>query len=99
VTEAPGSTVLLSSLKQTAHLLDTHRQPWALVGGLAVSVRVEPRFTRDIDLAVAVIRRVVPISRAGWKAREPSLGARLASYGIGDYDFGRLTGGTIPFAR
>ncbi len=28
--------------------------PWALVGGIAVSVRTEPRFTRDIDLAVAV---------------------------------------------
>ncbi len=27
---------------------------WALVGGFAVSVRAEPRFTRDIDLAVAV---------------------------------------------
>lgn len=26
----------------------------ALVGGLAVSARTEPRFTRDIDLAVAV---------------------------------------------
>ena len=29
-------------------------QRFALVGGLAVSARVEPRFTRDIDLAVAV---------------------------------------------
>lgn len=28
--------------------------PFALVGGLAVSVRTEPRFTRDADLAVAV---------------------------------------------
>ena len=28
--------------------------PWALVGGLAVSVRTEPRFTRDVDLVVAV---------------------------------------------
>jgi predicted nucleotidyltransferase len=27
---------------------------FALVGGLAVSVRTEPRFTRDVDLAVAV---------------------------------------------
>ena len=27
---------------------------WALVGGLAVSARCEPRFTRDIDLAVGV---------------------------------------------
>ncbi|WP_438019308.1 nucleotidyl transferase AbiEii/AbiGii toxin family protein [Sorangium sp. So ce315] len=26
----------------------------ALVGGLAVSVRAEPRFTRDVDLAVVV---------------------------------------------
>lgn len=28
--------------------------PFALVGGLAVSVRTEPRFTRDADLAVSV---------------------------------------------
>jgi predicted nucleotidyltransferase len=29
-------------------------QAYALVGGFAVSVRTEPRFTRDIDLVVAV---------------------------------------------
>src|SRR5262245_47826989 len=28
---------------------------FALVGGLAVSVRAEVRFTRDVDLAVAVV--------------------------------------------
>ena len=28
--------------------------PFALVGGLAVSVRAEPRLTRDVDLAVSV---------------------------------------------
>jgi hypothetical protein len=28
---------------------------WALVGGLAVSVLAEPRFTRDLDLALAVV--------------------------------------------
>lgn len=27
---------------------------WALIGGLAVSVRAEPRFTRDVDVAVAI---------------------------------------------
>jgi hypothetical protein len=27
---------------------------WALVGGFAVSLRVEPRLTRDVDLAIAV---------------------------------------------
>jgi predicted nucleotidyltransferase len=53
VTDTASSTVLLNSLRQIAHLLDARHQPWALVGGLAVSIRVEPRFTRDIDLAVA----------------------------------------------
>ena len=28
--------------------------PWALVGGLAISSRLEPRFTRDLDMAIAV---------------------------------------------
>ena len=34
--------------------LDRLGLDWALVGGLAVAVRAEPRFTRDVDLAVAV---------------------------------------------
>ncbi len=54
MTENQGATQLLSALRATATILDQRRQPWALVGGLAVSIRVEPRFTRDIDLAVAV---------------------------------------------
>jgi predicted nucleotidyltransferase len=41
-------------LEQVAKLLDRHHVAYALVGGWAVSVRTEPRFTRDIDLAVAV---------------------------------------------
>lgn len=35
------------------HLLE-HSVAWALVGGLAVGARTEPRFTRDLDLVVAV---------------------------------------------
>lgn len=54
MTDTSASTQLLSALRQTAAILDGRLQPWALVGGLAVSIRVEPRFTRDIDLAVAV---------------------------------------------
>ena len=46
--------VLEHLLQHTAALLDKRNQPWALIGGLAVSVRTEPRFTRDLDLAVAV---------------------------------------------
>ena len=34
--------------------VDLEEYPWALIGGLAVGVRTEPRFTRDIDLAVEV---------------------------------------------
>ena len=30
------------------------RLRWAVVGGLAVSARTEPRFTRDVDLVIAV---------------------------------------------
>lgn len=47
-------THLEALLGQISRFLKDQNQPWALVGGLAVSVRTEPRFTRDIDLAVAV---------------------------------------------
>ena len=49
-----GSTRLLTVLRRIAEALDGRRQAWALVGGLAVSVRSDPRFTRDIDVAAAV---------------------------------------------
>lgn len=43
-----------SILRQAAADLHDLRRRWALVGALAVSARTEPRFTRDIDLAIAV---------------------------------------------
>jgi predicted nucleotidyltransferase len=51
---AEGSRLnrLEAALAAASAALSGHR--WALVGGLAVSARCEPRFTRDIDLAVAV---------------------------------------------
>ena len=45
---------LESLLRQASALFTLQGRSWALVGGLAVSVRTEPRFTRDLDLAVAV---------------------------------------------
>lgn len=42
------------ALAHVAEHLDRLAQSFALVGGLAVSVRAEVRFTRDVDLAVAV---------------------------------------------
>jgi hypothetical protein len=47
---------LEGALRSIALELERIRRAWALVGGLAVSARAEPRFTRDIDLAVAAPR-------------------------------------------
>lgn len=41
-------------LRGVADELRALQKGWALIGGLAVSARAEPRFTRDLDLAVAV---------------------------------------------
>lgn len=43
-----------TALRQAIQDLTGAGARFALVGGLAVSVRTEPRFTRDADLAVAV---------------------------------------------
>jgi hypothetical protein len=68
-------------------LLDL-RRPFALVGGLAVSARTEPRLTRDADLAVlvandqdaeALVRR---LQMRGWlvvAAIEQNVAGRLAA--------------------
>lgn len=47
-------TPLGAALRRISDALSRHSVPFALVGGLAVSARTEPRFTRDIDLAVTV---------------------------------------------
>jgi predicted nucleotidyltransferase len=41
-------------LGQAAADLDAIGARWAVIGGLAVAFRAEPRFTKDVDLAVAV---------------------------------------------
>lgn len=41
-------------LAQAAADLDAIGARWAVIGGLAVAIRTEPRFTKDVDLAVAV---------------------------------------------
>ena len=45
---------LLSSVVDAVRLLERHGVDYAMIGGLAVSARSLPRFTRDADLAVAV---------------------------------------------
>jgi hypothetical protein len=43
-------TQLETLLRKFSTLLNDRQQPWALIGGLAISLRIEPRFALDIDL-------------------------------------------------
>jgi predicted nucleotidyltransferase len=47
-------TSLVAAIERIVDDLDGQALPWALVGGLAVSARTEPRTTRDVDIAVTV---------------------------------------------
>ncbi|MFD4433276.1 nucleotidyl transferase AbiEii/AbiGii toxin family protein, partial [Nocardia sp. NPDC058497] len=46
--------VLEAALRRARADVDKLGYRWALVGGFAVSARSIPRFTHDIDLAIAV---------------------------------------------
>lgn len=48
--------LLEAALRRIVADLDALGVRWAIVGGLAVSARAEPRTTRDVDVAVAVAR-------------------------------------------
>ncbi|HWG01072.1 MAG TPA: nucleotidyl transferase AbiEii/AbiGii toxin family protein [Trebonia sp.] len=48
------ATPIESALRQAVADLGTLKVRWALIGGLAISVRSVPRFTKDLDFAVAV---------------------------------------------
>jgi Nucleotidyl transferase AbiEii toxin, Type IV TA system len=48
------ATPVVAALRRAVADLDALKIRWALVGGLAVSVRAVPRFTKDLDFAVAV---------------------------------------------
>jgi len=45
---------LAQALMEVSEHLSALSQGWALVGGLAISTRCEPRFTSDLDLALSV---------------------------------------------
>ncbi len=72
VAESGRRVTLADVLRASAGELERLRTSFALIGGLAVSARTEPRFTRDIDLAVAVTddddaeRRVHGLVTAGF---------------------------------
>ena len=71
--------MLEEALRQIVGDLHDLGSPWALVGGLAVCARAEPRPTADIDIAVAVPddatakARVDDLLAAGYRSRESIL--------------------------
>ncbi len=42
------------ALRRAVADLDALKVRWALIGGLAISIRSVPRFTKDLDFAIAV---------------------------------------------
>jgi hypothetical protein len=48
------ATPVESALRRAVADLNVLKAHWALIGGLAISVRSVPRFTKDLDFAVAV---------------------------------------------
>ena len=48
------ATPVESALRRAVADLNALKVQWALIGGLAISVRSVPRFTKDLDFAVAV---------------------------------------------
>jgi predicted nucleotidyltransferase len=51
---SPPLNPLVAALHRIAADLRAAGREWALIGGLAIGARAEPRTTRDVDLAVAV---------------------------------------------
>lgn len=81
-------TPLIAAIHRIVRDLDAQTQPWALVGGLAVSARTDPRTTRDVDIAVtatddaAAEAMVWSLTRAGYSvagAVEQTDAQRLAT--------------------
>jgi predicted nucleotidyltransferase len=79
---------LEAALRSIASELDGRGLRWALVGGLAVTARAEPRTTRDVDVAVSVPddaageRLVFSLSASGWDVTatvEQNAAGRLAT--------------------
>ena len=81
-------SALRASLTRIATDLDDLHARWAVVGGLAVSARAEPRLTRDVDVAVAVIddeaakRLIADLRARGYELKalvEQTAAGRLAT--------------------
>lgn len=92
-------TSLEAALRQIrTDLTETH-VPFALVGGLAVSARTEPRFTRDADLAVAIASDAEAEALIHeFRARGYGIEAIVEQEAVGRLATVRLTPANVPQA-
>ncbi len=88
-------TALAAALRDICRVLTELHVPFALIGGLAVSARSEPRFTRDIDLAVAVQPSAVDSLGRSLAARGLAIDALLAVDGTNEVAAMRLISGQV----
>jgi hypothetical protein len=73
--------LLEAALRRIAGDLEAAGLEWALVGGLAVSVRAEPRTTRDVDVVVKVVSdESSPRCRRSPRSFRPNVPFLLLSY-------------------
>lgn len=93
------STRLEQTLRAASSVLNQANIPFAVVGGIAVSLRSEERTTRDIDLAVAVssdaaaeevVRTMQQHGFSLIQALEQVATARLATVRLQPSDEGRI---------
>jgi len=91
-------TSLEAALRQISIDLAGANVSFALVGGLAVSARTEPRFTRDADLAVAVASDAAAEALIGaLRARDYRIEAIVEQEAVGRLATVRLTRSGEPF--
>ena len=92
-------TSLEAALRQVEADLTQAHVSFALVGGLAVSVRTEPRFTRDADLAVAIASDAEAEALIhGLRARDYRIEAVVEQEAVGRLATVRLTRSSEPGA-
>jgi hypothetical protein len=54
VSDTPGGDALTGALLALARWLESQRVPYAVIGGVAVTLQAAPRFTNDIDAVIWV---------------------------------------------
>jgi predicted nucleotidyltransferase len=88
-------TETFRALAAACRAMQQQGRPFALVGGLAVSVRAEARFTRDVDLAVVAVddadaeSLIFAMSQAGYQTVatvEHEVHQRLATVRLRSHD-------------